>query len=225
LKRGVHAGDHSVIWTEQPIMFPGEREKGLTKSPIRMIPGNSRIKLDNASRLNYAKLYTVEYNIKVWFIGKIDSGSEHKLLADYNNVHPPLTNPGYQSMNSTTPAAYAVTPYSMTTPAFSDATATYQTPSAYSTSSQNIAGVQGYDQNLEPATSYPNTQTNAYPTMPQDPGGQVGQPDYDRQDDLYDDDNAGNEPMRRPQEGDNNRRKRRESAGSRSGGSRSGHKK
>ena len=59
--------------------------------PIKFIPESARHKLLPASRLNYAKLYTVECNVKVWFIGRIHKDSEHQLLADYNIVHPPLT--------------------------------------------------------------------------------------------------------------------------------------
>jgi hypothetical protein len=57
---------------------------------IKVTPDNSRHKLDDASRLNYAKTYTVEYNVKVWFIGKISSDSEWQIRSDYNRIHPPL---------------------------------------------------------------------------------------------------------------------------------------
>ena len=89
-KFGVHAKDHAIIWTEKPVWFKGEYEKGLTKHAIRMEPSSKRHKLDEASRLNYAKLYTVEYNVKVWFIGTIHLTSEYQLTADYNLVHPPM---------------------------------------------------------------------------------------------------------------------------------------
>ncbi|TVY71168.1 hypothetical protein LSUE1_G008387 [Lachnellula suecica] len=93
-KRGVHAEDHAIIYTERPTRFDGEREKGLTMEPIRVVPVSSRHKLDRASRLNYAKVYTVECNVKVWFIGRVHENSEDRLVADYNRVHPPMAAPG-----------------------------------------------------------------------------------------------------------------------------------
>jgi hypothetical protein len=57
---------------------------------IKFSPDNPRHRLDDASRLNYAKTYTVEYNVKVWFIGKIHADFEWKVRTDYNRVHPPL---------------------------------------------------------------------------------------------------------------------------------------
>ena len=93
-KSGVHAKDHAIICTENPVRFHGEYEKGLTKEPITVEPVSKRHKLDQASRLNYAKLYTVEYNVKVWFIGKIHSKSEYQLTTDYNVVHPPMPSRG-----------------------------------------------------------------------------------------------------------------------------------
>ena len=64
-KRGVHASHHTIIYTDKPIISKGEKEKGLTKKPIKIIPSSPRHKLDRYSRLNYAKTYTVEYNVKV----------------------------------------------------------------------------------------------------------------------------------------------------------------
>ncbi|KAF4628847.1 hypothetical protein G7Y89_g9303 [Cudoniella acicularis] len=83
-KPGVHAADHTIIYTStNPQYLPGEYDKGLTSTPIRMIPDSSRHGLDGNSRLNYAKIYTVECNVKVWFIGKIHPDSEGHLLASY----------------------------------------------------------------------------------------------------------------------------------------------
>jgi hypothetical protein len=69
LKRGVHAEDHAIIYTSTyPEEFAGE---GMRKKPIKVKPYSPQHKLEPASRLNYAKVYTVEYNVKVWFIGEI----------------------------------------------------------------------------------------------------------------------------------------------------------
>jgi hypothetical protein len=95
-KKGVKAKDHAIIYTDKhPVMLPGEKKKGMTKKPIRMEPSGPRHKLDKASRLNYTKLYTVEYNVKVWFIGKIHEDSAYQLAADYNKDHPVVVAKGY----------------------------------------------------------------------------------------------------------------------------------
>jgi hypothetical protein len=64
-KKGVHAQHHAIIYTDKPVISRGEKEKGLTKKPIKVVPSSPRHNLDKFSRLNYAKTYTVEYNVKV----------------------------------------------------------------------------------------------------------------------------------------------------------------
>jgi hypothetical protein len=87
----VDASHHTIIYSsETAVAFNGEKGKGLTRNPIRVEPISHRHKLDSASRLNYAKPYTVEYNVKVWFIGKVYPSSEWQLEADYNAFHPNL---------------------------------------------------------------------------------------------------------------------------------------
>jgi hypothetical protein len=56
-----------------------------------MVPKLPSYKLDRASRLNYAKVYTIEYNVKVKFIGKIHPDSSPKVVANYNELHPPIS--------------------------------------------------------------------------------------------------------------------------------------
>ncbi|PVH78963.1 hypothetical protein DL98DRAFT_421145, partial [Cadophora sp. DSE1049] len=71
MKRGVHADDHAVIYTDRragPKLLKGEE---LTKAALRMEPDNESHKLDGKSRVNYAKVYTVEHNIPVQFIGAL----------------------------------------------------------------------------------------------------------------------------------------------------------
>lgn len=90
-KKGVHADHHTIIYSERsPTYLPGESAK-LNKQPLHMKPDSKRHKLHPASRLNYAKIYTVEYNIKVWFIGTLSSESLGQMYSDYDIVHPPMT--------------------------------------------------------------------------------------------------------------------------------------
>ncbi|PVH81053.1 hypothetical protein DL98DRAFT_514958 [Cadophora sp. DSE1049] len=91
-KTGVHAQHHAPMFNKggKVVYAKGEREKGLTRNPIEFEPASPRHKLDGISRLNYAKAYTVEYNVKVWFIGRIARESEWYLATDFNRTHPPL---------------------------------------------------------------------------------------------------------------------------------------
>jgi hypothetical protein len=92
LKPGVHPEDHAVVYSSRrggPYLL--EREEGLMKkSPIRIEMTSPREKLDQLSRLNYAKVYTVEHNVKVVFIGRVAKECENVLIVAYNEAHPPL---------------------------------------------------------------------------------------------------------------------------------------
>jgi hypothetical protein len=96
LKHGVHPEDHAVVYSSKsqgPYFL--EREKGLmTKHPIRIEVIKDSHKLDPLSRLNYAKLYTVEHNVKVLFIGKVAKNYERDVKYSYNQAHPPFRNAG-----------------------------------------------------------------------------------------------------------------------------------
>jgi hypothetical protein len=67
-----------------------EGEETLLKSAIRIDPKTPRDKLDPLSRLNYAKIYTVEYNVKVCFVGNIHENSVKYFVRDFNHTHAPL---------------------------------------------------------------------------------------------------------------------------------------
>ncbi len=65
------------------MVFDGEN---LTKKGIRVKMFSPKDKLDITSRINYAKVYTIEYNVKVHFIGKVDSNYKTRLLGDLKNT-------------------------------------------------------------------------------------------------------------------------------------------
>jgi hypothetical protein len=71
------------IGDNPPELLLGER---LFKKPIKVEPLSSRDKLANESRVNYSKLYTVEHNVKVCFIGKIHDDSYQTFFADVMNT-------------------------------------------------------------------------------------------------------------------------------------------
>jgi len=84
-KSGADPNTHAIIFTgeEPPKPLPGEPSLGGVS--IRMIGNSKRHKLDEESRLNYAKVYAVEYNVKVYFIGRIHEDYLTTVLAEYKN--------------------------------------------------------------------------------------------------------------------------------------------
>ena len=93
LKRGVHSKHHAQIYTSiegatmPPPLLPGEH---ISKKAIRVETISPAHRLDPLSRINYAKLYTVEHNLKVYFIGWVAKHYEQQVVTDYNETHPPL---------------------------------------------------------------------------------------------------------------------------------------
>jgi hypothetical protein len=85
-KPGVDAEDHAIIYTgsEIPRELPGEPK--LLKKPIRVKLNSRREKLRPESRINFAKIYTVEHNVKVSFIGEIHEDSESNFFADFKHT-------------------------------------------------------------------------------------------------------------------------------------------
>jgi hypothetical protein len=84
LKSGINGNSHAIIYTGKtaPKPLPGELE--FLKSPIQIIPKIPREKLEKESRVNYAKIYTVEHNVKVRFIGHIAPASVEIFMSDFN---------------------------------------------------------------------------------------------------------------------------------------------
>lgn len=84
-KLGVKSQDHAIIYTgqEAPEPLPGE---DLQWNPIKLEPATDRDKLAPQSRINYAKVYTVEHNVKVHFIGKIHADSERQFFEDFKVI-------------------------------------------------------------------------------------------------------------------------------------------
>jgi hypothetical protein len=57
-----------------------EEEKYLIKEPIAVEKASSEQKLDPMSRINYHKVYTIEYNVKVMNVGLVTRDSLVALL-------------------------------------------------------------------------------------------------------------------------------------------------
>lgn len=69
----------------------GER-KELLKDPVHCKIDGGR-HLEPASRLNYTKLYTVEHNVGVEFIGRISKSEHAKVVNAYNSANLPIVAP------------------------------------------------------------------------------------------------------------------------------------
>jgi len=59
----------------------------LSKPPIRVDPISLREQLDPKSRINFSKIYTVEHNTKVSFVGPVHESSMDDLRRTYSEVH------------------------------------------------------------------------------------------------------------------------------------------
>jgi hypothetical protein len=57
-----------------------DEETGMTKKPIRVNPVTAQ-RLDPLSRINFAKVYTVEHNVRVMPVGQVAEESKYLLVA------------------------------------------------------------------------------------------------------------------------------------------------
>ena len=78
-KYGIIPGDHAVVYShkEKPLITPGEKT---AKKPIPIILEQEGEKLDPMTRLNFAKVYTIEHNIKVAKVGRVPQENINQLL-------------------------------------------------------------------------------------------------------------------------------------------------
>jgi hypothetical protein len=183
-KRGVHASHHAIIYSgKKPIAFRGEKEKGLTMKAINVTPDNPRHKLDDASRLNYAKTYTVEYNVKVWFIGKVSSDSEWQIRSDHNRIHPDLDIKGFpapETPDNTHRSSAATTNYAIDGGSSGYPVSNPYYGSSYSMGSDNTGY---YDSGSSDAhrTSYDDPAFSSRTSYPSQPLYGTSGTSYDRQ--------------------------------------------
>lgn len=85
-KPGVKSEDHAIVYAGSELPRLKEGEAILHKTPIRIKMDNKSEKLAEESRLNYAKIYTIEHNTKVCFIGKVHKNSKARFLATWREV-------------------------------------------------------------------------------------------------------------------------------------------
>jgi len=90
-KWGVKSESHAIVHmtdeqpeADAPAELAGEGK--LSNRPIRVIRKTPRDKLEASSRINYAKIYTVEHNIKVRFIGEVAPESKSSFVTDFDST-------------------------------------------------------------------------------------------------------------------------------------------
>lgn len=74
--------EHSIIYTGDSPPEKLWEEKKLLKDPIRVIPVGDR-ELDARARVNYAKSYPIEHNVKVLEIGRVDPKNIKRLTTHW----------------------------------------------------------------------------------------------------------------------------------------------
>ncbi|KAN0114514.1 hypothetical protein V8E51_004058 [Hyaloscypha variabilis] len=97
---GIDPADHTVIYSSRkkgPVYHEGER---IVNKPIRIELLDKSHDIDPASRLNYAQLYNVEYDVKVQFIGEVARNHFQTVVTAFNERHPPRTaSSGYNDLD------------------------------------------------------------------------------------------------------------------------------
>jgi hypothetical protein len=78
-KPGIDASSHAIIYMSNSTPARLKSETGMTKEPICVDPATPDQKLGRLSRVNFAKIYTVEHNVKVLHVGSVAKQSMHHL--------------------------------------------------------------------------------------------------------------------------------------------------
>lgn len=82
-KPGVRASDHGIVYPaneDRPLEAPGE---SLGKHALGVVIEEPGETLDRMSRIDYGKVYTVQHNIKVMNVGRIENAHMRYLKRDY----------------------------------------------------------------------------------------------------------------------------------------------
>ncbi|KXJ92821.1 hypothetical protein Micbo1qcDRAFT_194177 [Microdochium bolleyi] len=85
LKGGSHPEFHGQAYDDRygvPALLEGEPHVGFAAIPVTILPDKARTeRIDDVSRINFSKLYTVEHNIPVQFIGYLGPDSLEYLIS------------------------------------------------------------------------------------------------------------------------------------------------
>lgn len=88
-KSGLDPSTHAIVYMRSEKPGRLQAETGLTKTPLVVDPARHDQKLDVRSRINFAKIYTVEHNVKVMEVGHIGKESLHLLETYWRNQMQP----------------------------------------------------------------------------------------------------------------------------------------
>jgi uncharacterized C2H2 Zn-finger protein len=158
LKYGIHPEDHAVVYSSKkdgPYLL--DREKGLmSNKPIRIDIKDASHKLDPLSRLNYAKIYTIEHNVKVLFIGRVARNYEQEVIIAFNQAHPPLGPSPHDYRPDSPVFSHAEGPTPDYSASYSSGAQQY--PSSYATANSYPypgSGAESYNHAEGPTPDYP----------------------------------------------------------------------
>ena len=78
LRSGCEPWKHTIVYNQgtTPTYFQGEYEHGMRKEPIEVIPTDSSTYLSSAARLNFGKMYSIDWKVKTKDLGMVRD--EHK---------------------------------------------------------------------------------------------------------------------------------------------------
>jgi hypothetical protein len=85
-RNGRDPSAHAIIYMSDTTPSRLPSETGMTKKPLQVDPAGPDQKLDAMSRVSFARVYTVEDNVKVMKIGKISPSSMKDLVWYFHSV-------------------------------------------------------------------------------------------------------------------------------------------
>lgn len=80
-----------IIYTSTNAPKPMDGEEEMTKKPIHLNPAHPADSLHESSRINYSKLYRVDYDLRVKDLGLVDVDSVHVLIQYFEESSIKLT--------------------------------------------------------------------------------------------------------------------------------------
>jgi hypothetical protein len=90
-KAGIIKSQHAIMFTTDkppaplPEEEPQEGEAGMLEA-IKVKPEKKGDPMDQLSRVNFGRIYTVEHNVKVYDFGQVHRKYQHILEAQFNQV-------------------------------------------------------------------------------------------------------------------------------------------
>ncbi len=86
-KRGANTKHHAQVYSspDRPRLGPEEEAK-LMLQPIKILTDSPREKIYPESLLNYAKVYTIEHNVKVCPVGRVAKESQRDFYMDFETI-------------------------------------------------------------------------------------------------------------------------------------------